>query len=228
MQQKKPAKLNLLSLRRQYTNPHGLYDALREQDSVYFDATSQCWLVTGHQAVSWILDDQRFISQLTASGSASAMGTDTASISKQMLFMDGEAHQRAQDVMLRPLALIVKKMPANIRRFAQEALVASCKKGEIEAVSEFAAPISLFTIAEVLGMPLHDREELQQLEKWSDTFGDVTSGYLRGDMQDIKNLEHYFRRLIAQKGRHLLMICSVHLLKRKMSSRMKIRWLRIV
>jgi pimeloyl-[acyl-carrier protein] synthase len=39
------------------------------------------------------------------------------------------------------------------------------------------------------------------LEQWSDTFGDITSGYLRGNQQDIQRLEEYFRQLIAQKRR---------------------------
>jgi cytochrome P450 len=42
---------------------------------------------------------------------------------------------------------------------------------------------------------------LGQLEQWSDTFGDVTSGYVRGDLQDVQKLEHYFRQLIARKRR---------------------------
>src|SRR5439155_19223571 len=40
------------------------------------------------------------------------------------------------------------------------------------------------------------------LERWADTFGDVTSGYFRGgSSQDILSLEEYFRRLIAAKKR---------------------------
>lgn len=45
MQRKTPNKLNLLALRRQYTNPHELYDTLRTRDSIYFDESSQSWMV---------------------------------------------------------------------------------------------------------------------------------------------------------------------------------------
>ncbi|GHO86471.1 hypothetical protein KSZ_44770 [Dictyobacter formicarum] len=104
--------------------------------------------------------------------------------------------------MLRPLAQMVKEMPPTISKIAQDAIQAVSATGEIDAVSQFAAPISLLTIAHVLGIPTEDRELLQQLEQWSDTFGDITSGYFRGAGQDVQRLEEYFRQLITQKRRH--------------------------
>lgn len=195
--QKGTTRLNLLALRRHYTEPHQLYNALREQDRLYFDESSLCWLATGHEVVSRILDDPRFLSSL---GSAAQVSSETISpVGRQMLFMDGEKHRRAQSVMLRPLAQMVKDMPPVIQRFAHDAVVAVSRSGEMEAVSQFASPVSLMTIAHVLGMPVEDVETLKQLEQWSDTFGDVTSGYVRGDLQDVQRLEDYFRTLIAQK-----------------------------
>lgn len=193
-------KLNLLALRRQYTNPHQLYDRLRDRDSLYFDETGQCWLATGHKVVTSILDDPRFLSSSgSATGSASYQ---FAPVNRQLLFMDGEKHRSAQDVVLRPLAQMVKTMPPFIKTIVQDALVAVQQTGEMEAVSQFASPISLFTIAHVLGMPVEDSDMLRQLEQWSDTFGDITSGYFRSDVLDVQKLEDYFRKLIAQKRRN--------------------------
>lgn len=197
MQPKATNKLNLLALRRQYTNPYELYDALRARDCIYFDVTSQSWLVTGHNAITFILDDPRFLSM--SGSSANTSSVQMASVSKQMLFMNGEHHQRAQNVLLRPLAHMAKEMPSDIRGFAQEAIKAALGKKELDAVGEFASPIALLSIAQVLGIPSHDKHKLGQLERWSDTFGDVTSGYFHGEMQDIRNLEEYFRTLIAEK-----------------------------
>jgi pimeloyl-[acyl-carrier protein] synthase len=123
------------------------------------------------------------------------------SVSKQMLFLDGQAHRRAQDVMLRPLAFMVKHIPEHIRVLARKALMDVRDAGEMDFVDAFASPISLLSIAYILGIPTDDYAELRQLERWSDTFGDVTSGYFRGDLQDVKNLEEYFRLLIAKKKR---------------------------
>jgi len=199
MQRRATNKLNLLGLRRHYTDPHGLYNALRAQDSLYFDETSQSWLVTGHQIITTVLDNPGFVSNL---GSATQTpSTQFSAISRQMLFMDGAQHRRAQDVMLRPLAQMVKDMPETIRKFTRDALSSTQKKGHMEVVSEFASPISLLTIAHVLGMPADNLEVLGALEQWSDTFGDVTSGYFRSETGDIQLLEKHFRQLIAEKKR---------------------------
>jgi len=199
MQQRAKNKLNLLALRRQYTKPHELYDTLRAQDCCHFDPSSQSWLVTGHAPATAILDDPRFLAGLTMTPGSTT--TELSTIHRQMLFMDGEKHRQAQNVMLRPLAQMVKQIAADIQKFAQDALAHQHKTGEMDIVSDFASPVALMTIAHVLGIPTEDRDELQQLERWSDTFGDVTSGYMRGDVHDIQRLEDYFRRLITQKRR---------------------------
>jgi cytochrome P450 len=192
-------ELSLLAVRRSFKNPHELYDKMRVHDRMYFDLSSQSWLVTGHDAVTAILDDPRFISGLTSVKSSTSR--QMPSVSKQMLFLDGQAHRRAQDVMLRPLASMVRHMPEHIRHFARKALMDVRDAGEMEFVAAFASPISLLAIAHILGIPADDYAELRQLERWSDTFGDVTSGYFHGDLQDIKKLEEYFRQLIAKKKR---------------------------
>lgn len=186
---------SISGLRRWYTDPHGLYDMLRAHDSIYFDPSSRCWLVTSHRPMMSILDDQRFSSRL---GDATQM----PSVTKQMIFMDGDEHRRRQSVMLRPLARMVKNMPEDIRAFAQDGLAILRRTGEMDVVNTFASHISLMSIAHVLGLPLNDREELTQLEHWSDTFGDITSGYFCGDIQDVSRLEEYFRELIAKKRKN--------------------------
>ncbi len=186
---------SISGLRRHYTDPHRLYDALRAHDSIYFDTMSRCWLVTGHSPVLSILNDPRFSSRLD----------DTIrmpSVNRQMVFMDGEEHQKRQNVMLRSLAQMAQKMPDDIRTFAQNGLMTLRCTGEMDIVNDFASHVSLMSIAHILGMPLSDPEELVQLEHWSDTFGDITSGYFSGDMQEVRRLEDYFCHLIEEKRRN--------------------------
>ena len=188
---------SLAALRRIYLHPHALYAALREHDPIYYDATSQCWLVTAHAPMVAILDDARFSSQL---GASAAMFPPV--VSKQLLFLDGEQHHRAQSVMLRPLAAMLKSQTAAIKAYARELLDTAVARGEIDTVRDFSARLSLWTIAHVLGMPTDDMAQLQQLAQWSNTYGDVTSGYFQGNFKDIQRLADYFRALIAEKRQH--------------------------
>lgn len=190
----------LSALRRHYTNPHELYNALRAHDGIYFDTTSQCWLVTSHAALVTLLHDSRFTTRLgVSSAQHPSISSLQRSVGKQFLFLDGEAHRRAQDVVLKPLARMVKRMPGEIRAFARNILESHQGKEEIDIVKDFASPFSLLVVAHILGVPLDDYEQLLRLEQWSDTLGDITSGYFRGDMQSVTHLENYFRQLIAAK-----------------------------
>jgi cytochrome P450 len=194
MDQKKNKAYSFLSLRRHYQDPYQHYAQLRAHDSIYYDQTSQCWLVTGHEATVAILGDARFSSQLGEN-----LKSPITSINKQMLFMDGDRHKKAQQTMIRPLATIAKQISDEIRSFTHKLLTDKQQAGEIDIVHDFASKISLFAIARILGIPLDDWQQLLQLERWSDTFGDLTSGYFFGNVEDISHLEAYFRQLIAIK-----------------------------
>lgn len=203
--QQPPANLTLAALRRHYTQPHELYTALRSHDCIYFDRSSQCWLVTGYAPIVAILGDPRFSSNLGLGApppaQARAAPSLHAAVTKQMIFMDGEHHQQAQSVLLRPLAQMVKQTPTTIRALVSTILATAQARGEMDLVRDFASPISLYVIAQVLGIPTDDHARLLQLEAWSNTFGDITSGHLRGDIQDVNRLVSYFRNLIAEKRR---------------------------
>lgn len=197
MDQKARRNFSLISLRRQYTHPHELYDALRAHDAIYFDTLSNSWMITGYAAARYILDHPRF---------SSALGTQSdtlvPSIKKQMLFMDGEKHKRTQRTMLQSLTQLTKKIPQVLQSVAQNTLISLGEKGEMDLVSEFASIISLQAIAHILGIPTSDLDELLHLERWSDTFADLTTGYFRGNIRDVEQLEDYFRKLIACKRRN--------------------------
>lgn len=204
MQQPANKNFSLAALRRHYSDPHKFYDELRAHDGLYFDPTSRSWLVTGYKPVVTILSDPRFSSNLGGGATPAAQSSTSflhTAVHKQMVFMDGAQHQQAQQILLKPLAQMVKKTPATIRSLVSTILADAQHKGELDLVKDFASPVSLLVIAQVLGIPTDDQEGLLQVERWSDTFTDFTSGYLRGDIQEVNRLVEYFRNLIAAKRR---------------------------
>lgn len=196
MQSERGRRPGLLALRRQFTNPHPLYLSLREHDSIFFDSSSQSWLVTGYQAAGKLLEDARFTSALRSAHAPAS--PQLRLLDRQMLFIDGEQHHRMRDVLTRALAQLVRGLPEHIHRFARESLAAVRRTGAMDVVQDFASPVSLLTIAHVLGLPTGDLEELRQLERWSDAFADMTTGYFQRNTADAQQLETYFRRRIHQ------------------------------
>jgi cytochrome P450 len=186
----------LLALRRQFTHSHPLYIALRTRDSISFDPASQSWLVTGYDATCALLEDDRFTSALRSA--TTPISPHFRRLGQQMLFMDGEQHRRIREILARALAQLIPGVPPHIHHFACTALAAVERTGEMDVVKDFASPVSLLTIAHILGLPTHDLEELYQLERWSDAFANTTTGYFQRNTADISNLQEYFRSLIRQ------------------------------
>src|SRR5262249_45351207 len=68
-----------------------------------------------------------------------------------------------------------------------------------DLVSDFAEPLSLLVVAQLLGLPDDDEAHLLRLAGWSDSHGDAVSGYLHADLGDIGRLGEHFRAVLAAK-----------------------------
>lgn len=191
------------ALVRAYQDPHPLYAALRARDCIHYDPTSEFWLVTGHAAVTAILADPRFSSDVRFESAASqdAPGSSflRAAIEKGIIFSDGEAHRRVQGVIHRVLGRMGKQAPAGIAAVVRGLIDRVRAREQFDLVADLAAPLSLLVVSQLLGVPTGDEDGLRQLAAWSDAHGDAVSGYLRVDLQGIHRLGASFRELIAEK-----------------------------
>ncbi|MEM7534193.1 MAG: cytochrome P450 [Chloroflexota bacterium] len=185
-----------------YQAPHEHYHAMQAKDSIYYDAQSRSWLVTSHAAVTQILKDARFsaeLNQATAQQPKKASSRRETLIQKQIIFTEGEVHQKFQGILLRKMGQICKEIPDQVRATAETLLDQVQEKETFDLVMDFAYPYSLMIIAHVLGIPANSPEQLLQLARWSDTHGHVTSSYLDVDLQDLDQLGDYFHDLLASK-----------------------------
>lgn len=113
------------------------------------------WLVTSYEAVTAVLADQRF--GMTPPGTAAA-GNDT-------LFQDGEPHARlrrlvAKAFTARGVTALRPRIEELTAGFADRLAAAG---PPADLVAEFAAPVSITTIGELLGVTIHDRETFRKL-----------------------------------------------------------------
>lgn len=197
------SQTRLSDLVQAYRDPHSLYDAARKQGGICFDPVSKCWLITDHLAVRRILGDARFSSDLRH-GSRHAPQTSRpsfieAAIKRQILFSDGEDHERVQGVILRESTRRGHSIRPLIRQLADRLLEPARLRGGMDLVREFAAPFASEAISLIMGIPLDDDRQRDQLQQWSNTFGNVTSGYFRVRVQEIEQLGAFFRDLIRSR-----------------------------
>lgn len=188
-----------------YTDPHGLYDTLRERDRVSFDPVGRCWLVTGHGATRKILSDGRFVSdvslaQTQARRSPPRRSFAIESIQKQIIFTDGPKQLKVQKAVLVELSRRSDALRAPLRASALALAERARARGRVDLVKEFSIPFTMEAISMILGLPAMSEEELARLERWSTTYADMTSGYLRMEMDEIVSLGDYFRAQVAARG----------------------------
>ena len=198
-----PATLSLQALVEGYTDPHGLYDALRERDRISYDPVGRCWLVTGHDAVRSLLSDARFVSEAPAAPRPNAprrRSFISDSVQRQIVFRDGPDQLRAARAVLTELSRRADALTQPLRDAAFTLAERARARSQVDVVKEFAVPFSMQAICMILGLPVADDAEMERLERWSTTYADVTSGYLEVELEEIVLLGDYMRAQVEARG----------------------------
>ncbi|MGH8877935.1 MAG: cytochrome P450, partial [Stackebrandtia sp.] len=113
------------------------------------------WLVTSYETVTAVLTDSRF--GMTPPGPVAA-GNNT-------LFQDGEPHSRLRRLVTKAFtARTITALRPGIERIADEyATQLAAAKQPADLVAGFAAPLSITTISEILGVTIEQREHFRTL-----------------------------------------------------------------
>jgi cytochrome P450 len=203
MTSKEPCPIGLSELVQAYRDPHSLYDTARERGGICFDAASKCWLVTAYALVRRILGDPRFSSELGRGSpgppQSSRPSFIESAIERQILFSDGEDHERVQVAIVRESTRRGHSIRPLLRQIADRLLEPAKARGRMDLVKDFSAPFAAEAISLIMGVPLDDDGQRDRLRQWSNTFGAVTSGYLRVRVQEIDRLGDFFRDLVRRR-----------------------------
>jgi cytochrome P450 len=178
-------------------DPPPAYAELRRTEPVARVTTpdgTQAWLVTSYDAVAAVLADPRF-------GVAPLDGGDPGN---HTLFQDGDAHARLRRLVSAVFTpRHVKSMRARIEELAVDHVAAMAAAGPpADLVDVLAAPLSITTIGELLGIPAAERA---QLRRWADTALTVDMSVPTGELdaaamqQAWESLSGYAADLVATR-----------------------------
>ncbi|MEU6237567.1 cytochrome P450 [Kitasatospora sp. NPDC047058] len=193
-------------------DPYPFYAALRDRGPAARVALSNgtsAWLVTGYRQARAVLADPRF-SNVPAprSGPRRADGPAAgarAVLEQHMLNTDGAEHRRLR--RLASVAFTPRRVDALTERIAGltdtvlAELTARADGGAVvDLVDDFAFPLPVLVISEILGVPERDRLDLRT---WTYRVGSPAGALAPGEIDLAwRNLHRYFARLIADKRRH--------------------------
>jgi cytochrome P450 len=160
-------------------NPYPTYATLRAQDPVSrqlgFEGTHQLWFVTRYDDAERVLrDPKQFVKNyhntLTAEERAQLQPMSRLSqlLDGHMLNMDGADHMRQRTLVNKAFtARMVNQMQDRVQSIADELLDQVFAKGSMDLIDEYAFPLPIVVIAEMLGVPAADRDRFRA---WSDAF----------------------------------------------------------
>src|ERR1700722_12324403 len=190
-------------------NPYPLFRRLRHEDRVHQDPAERGWIVSRYDDVEKVLADRRFSAQRipTARQGADTSSAVQAALSRQMIFLDPPDHTRLRSLFTKTftpqrMEALKPQVAAMVTGFLNQA---EDSGGVIDFISEFAIPLPVTVIAQMLGVPTADRDRLRA---WSVAFGKLINGRILSAEESqeaqigVMEFVTYFRDLIAERRQH--------------------------
>ena len=169
-------------------NPYPIYDQLRSASPVFhvpppFDA----WLIFDYEGVWRALNDH------------DAFSSKLPSPPNWFIFFDPPRHTKQRGLIARAFTpRVVTNLEPFIRRLSRELLDAMVERGEIDLVADYAAPLPMTVIAELIGMSGVD---LLRFKRWSD--GILKISYTRSGADTAAAALEEFRAVTAEMDAYL-------------------------
>lgn len=160
-------------------DPYPIYAQMRAKSPVVQNAGLReeglVWFVTGYAEAEAVLrDHKRFVKSyrntLTAEQRAQLppMSRLAQLLDQHMLNLDGADHMRQRTLVNKAFTTrMVNSMQDRVQRIADELLDQLQAKGAMDLIDDYAFPLPIVVIAELLGVPASDRNRFRA---WSDAF----------------------------------------------------------
>ena len=191
-------------------DPTAFLHRVRAESPLAFLPQLDAYLLTGYSDVSAALRDRRMetanmsraLQRLTP-----AEQEELAPVRRSIEMWMGHTvpadHVRFQKLLKRYFTpAMVDRLRPRVREFTNELLDAVAPKGQMDVVRDLAYPLPANVIAELLGMPVSDREQLQA---WSrdilPVFGDGDPRQLAEAQRSMLEMEDYLRVIAADRRR---------------------------
>jgi cytochrome P450 len=197
------------------TNPYRTYSHLRSAAPLHWadKFRSGAWLVPRYADVMAGLHDSRLSSQRSHTLTAalprevqSEFTTFNGIFSKWMLFLDPPEHSRLRKLLNKEFTPhMIQRLRPRIQQAVNTLLDQATRKAKIEFMTEFANPLPVRVIAEMLGIPGEDQRDFKI---WSDDLADffgnssATVESARRAQNSLINLTEYFRALLPERREH--------------------------
>lgn len=156
-------------------NPYPAYAQLREEEPVAhvrLPDGQYAWIITRYEDALEVLKNQKFIkdfTKLTNNGDAD----ESSVFSENMLFADMPEHKRLRGLVSKAFTpQMIEGFRGRIEEITDGLLDQTQGQKKMNLIEEFAFPLPIIVICEILGIPVKDRD---QFRTWSNSMIEGTN-----------------------------------------------------
>jgi cytochrome P450 len=173
-------------------NPYPVYDHFRSALPVLHEPQSGLWMVFDYDGVKRVLADQNTFS--------SRFGPDW------MIFADPPRHTKLRALVSQAFTpRSIANLEPRIRELSRELLNAVIDRGEMDLATEFAFPLPMRVIAEMLGIPVTD---WPQFQRWNDVLLEMSHTIGRAASAEAASAAAAFETASAEMFEYVAVLLS--------------------
>ncbi|MRX73793.1 cytochrome P450 [Bacillus lacus] len=189
-------------------NPYPAYERLRQEEplcKMKFPDGQDGWLVTKYEDAVELLKDSRIIKDPSKLFGGNMEYRSV--FMHNMLFSDPPEHKRLRGLAQKAFTpQMIMGMKGRIEEIARELLNESSGKQSINLIDDFAFPLPIIVISEILGVPAEDRDKFRI---WSNSIIDSSNGenpeqVLQHINEFISYLSEWFQQVKNKPGEDLI------------------------
>ena len=173
-------------------NPHPTLAKLRAEAPIYHvqhrEMAAYPWLLTRYDDTINLLNDERFTKDFARIPSDNrdksredSMMAAAAAINRHMLTLDPPDHTRLRALIHKAFTpKMIREFEVRIQEITNSLIDGMLAKDQVDFIADFAVPLPVVVIAEMLGIPAEDQPKFR---RWSQTI--VLGGSSSSDLENV-------------------------------------------
>ncbi|NUK50656.1 cytochrome P450 [Streptomyces lunaelactis] len=189
------------------TDPYPAYAWLREHAPVHrtrLPSGVEAWLVTRYGDAKQALADQRLSKNPVhhaepahAKGKTGIPGERKAELMTHLLNIDPPDHTRLRRLVSKAFTpRVVAEFAPRVQELTDRLIDGFAEKGEADLIHEFAFPLPIYAICDMLGVPREDQDDFRD---WAGMMIRHGGGPRGGVARSVKKMRGYLAELIHRK-----------------------------